>query len=70
MQYFNEAHYPDPTAGEAMRNIEKRENAYLPLIYICSAYRNNPGLSHINHVRQLFSCTQKASTLAKGRRLV
>ena len=28
------------------------------------------GLSHINHVRQLFSCTKKASTLAKGRRQV
>ena len=27
MSYFNEAHYPDPTADEAMRNIEKRENA-------------------------------------------
>lgn len=42
MSYFNEAHYLDPTAGEAMRNIEKRENAYLPLVYICSAYRSNP----------------------------
>ena len=31
---------------------------------------NALGLSHINHVRQLFSCTKKASTLAKGRRQV
>ena len=28
------------------------------------------GLSHINHVRQLFSCKKSASALAKGRRQV
>ena len=32
--------------------------------------KEEKGLSHINHVRQLFSCTKKASTLAKGRRQV
>ena len=42
MQYFNESHYPDPTAGAAMRTLEREMNAAFPTIYICSAYRNNP----------------------------
>lgn len=32
MQHFNESHYPDPTAGEAMRSLEKELNATLPII--------------------------------------
>ena len=42
MQHFNESHYPDPTAGAAMRTLEREMNASFPIIYICSAYRNNP----------------------------
>ena len=41
MQHFNESHYPDPTAGAAMRTLEREMNAAFPIIYICSAYRNN-----------------------------
>lgn len=39
--YRNHEGYPDPTAYEALRNIERREraiNRYRPLVYICSPY--------------------------------
>jgi len=42
MQHFNESHYPDPTAGAAMRTLDREMNASFPIIYICSAYRSNP----------------------------
>ena len=34
--YLNSEGYPDPTAFEAIRNMEKRP--YRPLVYICSPY--------------------------------
>lgn len=34
--YLNSEGYPDPTAYEAIRNMEKRQ--YRPLVYICSPY--------------------------------
>ena len=34
--YLNSEGYPDPTAFEAMKNIDKRP--YRPLVYICSPY--------------------------------
>ena len=37
--YLNSEGYPDPTAFEAIRNIEKRQ--YRPLVYICSPYAGN-----------------------------
>ena len=30
--------YPDPTAATALRNIQKEERAFRPLVYICSPY--------------------------------
>lgn len=35
---FNSEGYHDPTAHEAVRNIEKEQKKWRPLIYICSPY--------------------------------
>jgi hypothetical protein len=39
---YNFEHYPDPTAAEAMANVEREEKAkakqYRPLVYVCSPY--------------------------------
>ena len=61
MQHFNESHYPDPTAGAAMRTLEREMNAAFPIIYICSAYRNNP---RVNVMRARHYCKFAVS---KGR---
>ena len=37
---YNAEGYLDPTACEAMRNVERTAN--LPFVYICSPYRGNP----------------------------
>lgn len=38
---FNSEGYCDPTAFEALCNIEKAEKIYRPLVYICSTYSGN-----------------------------
>jgi hypothetical protein len=41
---YNSEHYYDPTAYEALSNIEKEERevqAYRPIVYICSPYSGN-----------------------------
>lgn len=35
---FNSEGYYDPTAHEAVRNIEKEQKKWRPLVYICSPY--------------------------------
>lgn len=35
---YNSEGYADPTAHEAVRNIEKEQKKWRPLVYICSAY--------------------------------
>jgi hypothetical protein len=35
---FNAEGYPDPTAYEALRTIEKQEKSYKPLVYIASPF--------------------------------
>lgn len=37
---YNAEGYLDPTACEAMRNVER--TAEMPFVYICSPYRGNP----------------------------
>lgn len=34
--------YPDPTAFEALRNINKEDKVFRPLVYICSPYKGDP----------------------------
>ena len=39
--YFNQEHYADPTAYEALKNIEAECNAlraFRPIVYICSPF--------------------------------
>ena len=36
--YRNKEGYPDPTAGEALARIQRQEQGYRPLVYICSPY--------------------------------
>ena len=38
--FRNSEHYPDPTAYQALRSIERaeRKKAYKPLVYICSPF--------------------------------
>ena len=39
--YFNQEHYADPTAYEALKNIEaerKALRAFRPIVYICSPF--------------------------------
>ena len=42
MDWHNSEHYLDPTAAEALVNVEREErakaNKYRPLVYICSPY--------------------------------
>ncbi|MEG0090507.1 MAG: DUF4406 domain-containing protein [Oscillospiraceae bacterium] len=38
---FNSEGYCDPTAFEALCNVEKAEKAYCPLVYVCSPYAGN-----------------------------
>ena len=38
MSYFNEEHYPDPTAYQAILNIENEVRSYKAMVYICSPY--------------------------------
>ena len=35
---YNSEGYADPTAHEAVRNVEKELKKWRPLVYICSAY--------------------------------
>lgn len=35
---YNSEGYADPTAHEAVRNIEKEQKKWRPLVYICSPY--------------------------------
>lgn len=35
---YNSEGYADPTAHEAVRNIEKEQRKWRPLVYICSPY--------------------------------
>lgn len=34
----NAEHYPDPTAYEAIRNVEPARFPFRPLVYVCSPY--------------------------------
>lgn len=42
--------YSDPTAYEALTNIEAemRKGKYMPLVYICSPYSGNPDVNKAN----------------------
>lgn len=33
--------YPDPTAFKALKNLQRAEHGYRPLVYICSRYSGN-----------------------------
>lgn len=35
---YNSEGYADPTAHEAVRNVEKEQHKWRPLVYICSPY--------------------------------
>ena len=47
---YNHEGYHDPTAYEALTNIETemRKGKYMPLVYICSPYSGNPGVNKAN----------------------
>lgn len=40
---YNSEGYHDPTAHEAVRNIEKEQKKWRPLIYVCSPYSGDVG---------------------------
>ena len=44
MSKFNAERYYDPTAYEAMKNVERaeRRQAFRPLVYICSPFSDDP----------------------------
>ena len=50
MDFYNVEGYPDPTAYEALTNIETemRKGKYMPLVYICSPYSGNPSVNKAN----------------------
>jgi len=50
MDKRNAEGYPDPTAYEALTNIETemRKGKYMPLAYICSPYSGNPSVNKTN----------------------
>jgi len=61
--------YPDPTASLAFVNIEREERAhkwgYMPLVYICSAYRGDVARNAEAARRYCaFALTQKALPIA------
>jgi len=47
---YNHEGYHDPTAYEALTNIETemRKGKYMPLVYICSPYSGNPSANKAN----------------------
>ena len=47
---YNHEGYHDPTAYEALTNIETemRKGKYMPLVYICSPYAGNPSVNKTN----------------------
>ena len=47
---YNPEGYYDPTAYEALTNIEAemRRGKYMPLVYICSPYFGNPSVNKAN----------------------
>lgn len=49
--YKNSEGYPDPTAGEALTRIIKEKRKYLPLVYICSRFSDDP-LGNTERARQ------------------
>lgn len=38
MEFYNDKHYPDPTAFLALANIEKEVSSYKTFVYVCSPY--------------------------------
>ena len=50
MDKCNSEGYPDPTAYEALTNIETemRKGKFMPLVYICSPYSGNPSINKAN----------------------
>lgn len=49
MCIYNHEHYIDPTAYEALKNVEVKS----PFVYICSPYRGSP---HVNIMRARGYC--------------
>jgi hypothetical protein len=41
--YRNQEHYPDPTAGEAIRRAQRKEQRKMKFVYICSPYKAREG---------------------------
>lgn len=39
----NAEYYPDPTAYQAIRNVEPQRFPFMPVVYVCSPYAGDGG---------------------------
>lgn len=63
MDIYNDEHYPDPTAAEALENIRREEKAKgrKPCVFICSPYAGDISSNTLNAKRYLKFAVDKGT---------